>query len=97
MSVEPLTLFGVCPVPKCGNPVDDDQPCGECVSLIDAGLIRRALDDVRRELAAQQLAKTERPEYKPGQRCWVCEERRTCHRDPDQPGRWICKECEATQ
>jgi len=33
-------------------------------------------------------------EWKPGQACWVCEERRKCRRDPDHPDRWICKSCE---
>lgn len=110
-----LTLFDVCPVPKCSNPVDDGEPCGECAGLIAAGFIVRAeppepppatLDDIRRELAAQQrveaeLARTERAaaqnrgdEWKPGQHCWVCEQRRTCRLDPDQRGQWICKECE---
>jgi hypothetical protein len=37
-----LSLFDVCPVPKCSNPVPDDEPCGECTSLIAAGIIRRA-------------------------------------------------------
>jgi hypothetical protein len=35
--------------------------------------------------------------YKPGQRCWCCTELKTCRRDPEQPGQWICKECEAIQ
>lgn len=34
--------------------------------------------------------------YKPNQLCWVCEERHPCRRDPDHPGRWICRACEAT-
>jgi hypothetical protein len=38
-------------------------------------------------------------ERKPGQLCWVCEERRLCRKDPEFLGtgdeRWICKECEA--
>lgn len=97
------TLFSTCPVPKCSNPVDDGQPCAECASLIAAGLIRPAgqpmtLDDVRRELAGQQLVKADRgEEYKANQQCWVCEQRRTCRPDPDQRGQWICKDCEAIQ
>src|ERR1700677_3392807 len=106
-----LTLFSECPLPICSNPVDDGEPCGDCAGLIAAGFIVRAeppepppvtLDDIRRELAAQQrveaeLARTERAAaqdrgdiYKPGQRCWVCKERRTCRLDPAQCGEWIC-------
>jgi hypothetical protein len=33
------------------------------------------------------------PERKQNQQCWVCEERRTCTPDPDNPGRWICGAC----
>lgn len=33
-------------------------------------------------------------EWRPNQRCWVCEERRKCRLDPDRADeRWICKEC----
>jgi hypothetical protein len=35
------------------------------------------------------------PAWKRNQLCWLCEQRRTCHPDPDHPDRWICRECEA--
>lgn len=28
------------------------------------------------------------------QRCWLCEERRKCRRDPMHPARWVCRECD---
>jgi hypothetical protein len=92
---------------------DPRVPCDECLRTCGDYLRRvdppaMTLDDARRELAdqhvAQQLARTERAaaqnrgdEWKPGQHCWVCEQRRTCRLDPDQRGQWICKECEAVQ
>lgn len=113
MSAGPLVLFPACPLPGCDNLTDDGEPCGECAALIAEGFIRppeqpMTLDDARRVLAgqaaAQQLATAERTAaqdrgelYKPGQRCWVCEQRRACRPDPDQRGEWICRECEAIQ
>jgi len=103
------TLFTVCPVPICTSPVDDGQPCAECTTLIGEGLIRRVerpmtLDDARRQLADDLAARNQRAAAqdagdacKPGQTCWVCEERRTCRHDPEKPGEWICRDCEAVQ
>lgn len=38
-------------------------------------------------------------EWRANQLCWVCEQRRKCHPDPDFADgagkRWICKDCEA--
>jgi hypothetical protein len=49
--------------------------------------------------AARHAAQDRGEEYKPGQVCWVCEERRLCRKDPEFLGtrdeRWICRECEA--
>lgn len=57
-----LTLFGTCPVPACGNPVDDDEPCAVCSEMIDEGFIREVpapepvtAEDARRELEAQRI------------------------------------------
>jgi hypothetical protein len=111
------TLFSVCPVPICSNPVDDGELCAECLALIGDGLIRRVeapgqpaaeapvtLDDARRQLAGQLAVESRRAAaqesgdaWKPGQRCWVCEQRRSCRLDPGQRGEWICRECEAIQ
>jgi hypothetical protein len=33
--------------------------------------------------------------WRRNQRCWCCDEKRTCHPDPNHRGeRWICKKCE---
>ena len=45
--------------------------------------------------ARAAAARDASPEYKRNQLCWACEERRTCRPDPDHPGRWICRTCEA--
>lgn len=33
-------------------------------------------------------------QVKPGQTCWICEERRSCHRIN---GRWECRQCQQIQ
>jgi hypothetical protein len=33
------------------------------------------------------------PQPKQNQRCWACEERRTCAPDPGNAGHWICPAC----
>jgi hypothetical protein len=65
-----------------------------------AGVIEIKADRVMARL--QREAAHDRGEaYKPNQRCWVCEERRSCRLDPDfadsREKRLICKTCEEIQ
>jgi hypothetical protein len=64
----------------------------EVTRLLDAAT-RRADAAIRRDAAERGT------ERMPGQMCWVCQERRTCRRDPEftRELRWICKECETPE
>ena len=33
-------------------------------------------------------------EWRANQRCWLCEERRRCRRDPTHHSRWVCRDCD---
>ena len=68
------------------------------------GLIRVAVSEpvdeqpVRLPMARDETATRAvpaSPTYVRNQLCWCCEERRSCRSDPDQPGRMICRRCEA--
>lgn len=65
------------------------------------GDVRRLLakHEAGAETAARHAAQDRGEEHKPGQLCWVCEEKRLCRKDPEFLGtrdeRWICRECEA--
>lgn len=101
-----LPLFAECALPGCVNPADEaGGPCPECTSLFDGAAggwtIRRSeggasetaeqvVDRKTEQRIAQALATT--PERKPNQVCWLCEERRTCTKEP---GGWECDSCRA--
>lgn len=58
--------------------------------LLSGGDPARAPEAGGRAAATPEGLKPEQPERKPNQRCWMCEERRTCTR---QPQGWECDKC----
>lgn len=48
-----------------------------------------------RQQAGPQPEEPREPEWKPNQLCWICSARRRCRPEPDLPGLWICKDCQA--
>lgn len=89
-----LEMFPSCPVAGCTNRVAaQGDPCNEC---------RRAFGPMLRENTDRppMTAATQRhqraaaidagQQTKPGQTCWLCEQRRTCTLTA---GQWECATC----
>jgi len=102
-------LFATCPVGGCSNLVSDPrQVCSECRAAFASYLRPSSTPVLSAEAFAAKLAEADArhrqalaarhdktPAWKANQRCWVCEERRTCREE--QVGierRWVCKTCE---
>ena len=96
------TLLPECVLPGCTEPVVYvGDACPGCIEAFVAMLVQRsgapmtpesieARDaDVRASYAAMRAPSTE-TDRKQNQRCWLCDERRTCTR---VGGRWECHEC----
>lgn len=101
-----LSLTAVCVLPGCCSPVATvGEPCPDCVQAFGDMLHRRpgaepltqAQIDARdeeimaayqamNEQAGTRIEDTERR----NQRCWICEERRTCTK---QAAGWECPSC----
>lgn len=101
-------LFPGCPLPGCLNIVTaEGEVCAECVTVL--GPYLRPVDLAPADTKAPGQAAQEFPtpdpaapvladapdEWRRNQQCWCCEERRTCHADPQHPDRMICRTCEA--
>lgn len=99
-------LFAECALPGCHFPTDTQgHPCPSCMRDCGDYLAHRpdgvamtadaqaARDrDVRAAYAAQRTVAIENgQEPKPGQQCWICECRRSCHLID---GRWECRDCQ---
>lgn len=87
----------------CGpwlRPTTDKTLTAEIVADRDRGVHVAYAEQLRTQMAskAQRAADTAvaiasgEPERKPMQRCWLCEERRTCTRID---GRWECATCQS--
>lgn len=88
------------PCPECLAAFGDRlRPAGEPVAAEEfAAQVEQRDAEVQAILAARrEMVPLPAPEpdveWRPGQRCWVCEDRRKCRRDPDRPERWICRTC----
>lgn len=106
-----MTAAYSCPLPGCDHPVPGPAvPCGGCreasgpqlreapgTSRPRAGTVAAlARRDAEAALILAQRKLIRAPESRRSQRCWVCEERRTCRRDAScADERWICRDCEA--
>src|SRR6266487_1861752 len=78
---ECLTAFGDWLRPAAGPASEADFAAA--VAERDAA-VQAALAE-RRTLATHTTAGLDHAEWKRGQTCWCCEERRTCRADPDIP------------
>jgi hypothetical protein len=101
-----LALFPPCPLPGCRNiTTGPHQPCPGCLEAFGP-LLRPGAgpvpdpavyaegDAVVLAILAERRAAPARPGWMRSQRCWVCDERRTCRPDPAYPdGRMICRGC----
>ena len=78
---------------------DIERPADEVAAeLAERDRYVREVYAARRDMAplpepAPAAAVEPEVEWRPNQTCWCCEERRKCRPDPDQPTRWICKDC----
>jgi len=103
-AVQP-SLFAPCALPGCNNPVASwGEVCGGC-QVAFSGYLRPARpgqpvpaeqDIARRDAAVADAygRQHHRPddERRANQRCWLCEERRTC---TQMPHGWECDHCRA--
>jgi hypothetical protein len=102
--VTQLLLVAECCLPGCRRTAEQPGgPCGECVGLFDGSLggwriqeaagVPETAEQVAERKAETRAAqrKLEGPERKANQRCWICEERRTCVRA--ERG-WKCRSCQ---
>ncbi|KAF0966401.1 hypothetical protein MLGJGCBP_00420 [Rhodococcus sp. T7] len=98
-----LDLFAPCAIPTCETPVTESgDVCTGCQNAFGHMLQPRppAPGDVSPQLedahtvgvpaGAIPTASTNDPDRKANQRCWLCEERRTCQK---VSGRWECRAC----
>jgi hypothetical protein len=73
------------------------RPAGEPVTAAEFTALIKLRDEEVQAVLAERRQMTPLPEpdveWKQGQRCWVCEQRRKCRRDPGCPDRWICGGC----
>jgi hypothetical protein len=85
-------------VPEPGQPATPEpEPPAATLSTESPEVARLLAEATRKADAVIRRDAAERgAERMPGQMCWVCQERRTCRRDPEftREIRWICKECE---
>lgn len=103
---DPGELCGACEKATAGyirrvpapEPLGDVEP--EAAPVREPRLVQLVEARDKRMTAIERASRQDLgEEHKPGQLCWVCEERRLCRKDPEFLGtrdeRWICKECEA--
>jgi hypothetical protein len=102
-----LALLTECLLPGCRHPAAPGHPCEDCLTLFDGSdavggwAIRQANAEAQAAPAAPRPATpvvhnavhppVDEPERKANQRCWLCEERRTCVRTP---AGWECADCQ---
>ncbi|MCF3940704.1 hypothetical protein [Gordonia tangerina] len=95
-----IELFPRCALPGCANPTDaQGHPCSQCLRDF-GGLLRHnpagqalsaTAEAARDRLAGQRDTDIDAGiQGKPGQICWLCDQRRTCTRVAD---RWECRTC----
>jgi hypothetical protein len=105
-------LFPDCPMPGCQNIVSGPREVctasltafGPYLRPVSDTLSAEALSEASAgagRCAPQHDQPAARPaaaeQWRPNQVCWCGEERRTCHLDPQNPDRMICRTCEAIQ
>lgn len=74
---------------KRGVPMTAEQQTARDTEVRAAYSAHRAIEaeaDTARDLAIEAGTQA-----KPGQTCWICEQRRSCHRID---GRWECRDCQ---
>ena len=108
MSHDVLTLIPECVLPGCHEPViAEGEPCAGCIEAFGPHLVPVARAPITATVIAERDAATSaayvamltpeaapvESERKQNQRCWLCEERRTCTL---VAGRWECDGCAAS-
>lgn len=103
-----LTLFPSCVLPGCTTPVVHvGEPCDRCLDAFGPMLRPTDQPALTAEQIAHRDAQVHNayqqhtqpppapgPERKAMQLCWLCEQRRTCTR---QPAGWECDQCQEVQ
>ncbi|WP_068166598.1 hypothetical protein [Rhodococcus phenolicus] len=100
------SLFAECILPGCTQPVAEElTPCQTCRTIFGPMLqktdsreplthadITARDNDTRAAYRAQLriIAETPQPARRRNQRCWMCEQRRTCTQTPQG---WECRDC----
>ena len=97
-----IPLFYDCPVSACVGLVGDPRTvCGGCLAAFGPYLRPVAHEPAPAEPVKQarkpKKRATQEVEWRRNQRCWVCEQRRSCREDPDSSNGWICRKCLAIQ
>jgi hypothetical protein len=101
-----VSMFATCALPGCPTPVIEwGQVCPDCVTacgpylrpardgqppLTEAVLTERDAAVAAAHRMQQDATSAATQDRKPNQRCWLCEERRTCTRAPNG---WECGSC----
>ena len=71
--------------------VGPEQPAQSAQVAVTALAAR---DAALRSVYAEWQEASAAVEWRANQRCWLCEERRRCRRDPMQLSRWVCRDCD---
>lgn len=94
-TIDTLNMFDDCVIPGCVNPViATGDVCQPCRTAFGRYLTFRPDTQPPTTTPTPAPAPGDRPrgESKANQRCWLCEQRRTC---TQQPRGWECTTCHA--